>query len=145
MGGVFEQLSGAKALRVEGKSAQNIANFNAEVAEQEGKAAQARSGFDQMQQAKEAARIKGAMRAGMGSAGVLGTKGSLGIIGEQARESELENLLIGFEGETAMRQAGSRAEGLRLQGELDRQRGKSAGRRANVGFGIKAATFLAGL
>ena len=52
MGGIFETLSGAKGLRAEGKSAQNIATFNAAVAEQEATAARARAKFAQRRQVK---------------------------------------------------------------------------------------------
>ncbi|KKK60120.1 hypothetical protein LCGC14_3027520, partial [marine sediment metagenome] len=50
--GAFEALSGAKGLRVAGKSAQNIANFNAEVAKQEAEAIRKRAAFAQKRQAK---------------------------------------------------------------------------------------------
>jgi len=146
MSGLYEQLSGAQGLRVEGKSAQNIANFNAEVAEQEGKAAQARAGFDQIQQEKEAQRIKSRLRAGIGGAGGGGSKVETDILASQAEESELENLLIGFEGEVASQRSKSKATGLRLEGRLARQRAKSAARRANVQFGVQLASiaFLSG-
>jgi hypothetical protein len=144
MGNVFETLSGAQGIRTEGTSAQNIANFNAQVSEKEGEAAKLRSGFDQVQQAKDAERVKSTLRANLGSSGALDSVVATDLLGEQAGESELENLLIGFEGEVADRQAKSKATGQRLQGKAAKASAKSRARQANVGFGIKAASLLAG-
>ena len=98
MSGLFETLSGAKGLRVEGKSAQNIANYKAEVAEQAAKSIKLQSAFDQQQQAKEAERIKSMVAANIGAAGAAGSPVAIDIKTEQAKELELENLLIGYEG-----------------------------------------------
>lgn len=143
MGGLFEQLSGAKGLRAEGRSAQNIANFNAEVAEKQAEAELLRSGFDQIQQAKEAERIKSRLRAGLGAAGGAGSPVAIDLELEQAQELELENLLIGFEGEVKAGRLKSQATLDRLQGKLARQAGKSAARRANVQFGAQLLTGFA--
>ena len=144
MGGVFEELSGAKGIRAAGRSEQNIANFNAEVAEQEAKAAKLRSGFDQQRQAKAAERTKSALQAGVGAAGGLGSPVAVDLEFEQARELELENLLIGFEGEVASQRATNQAVLDRLQGQLARQRSKSAARVANIQFGTQLAAFGVG-
>jgi len=144
MGNVYETLSGASGIRAEGTSAQNIAEYNAQVAEQQGKAAKVRSGFDSIQQAKEAERIKSSLRAGLGAAGGLDAPVGTDIIGEQAEESELENLLIGFEGETALSRAKSQATGERLRGKAAKARAKNAARRANINFGIQLAGMAAG-
>ncbi len=140
MSGIFDQLSGAKGLRQEGKSAQNIANFNAAVAEQQAKAERQRAGFAQKRQAKKAAAIKSALEAKLGAAGGLGSPVAADLVAEQAAELELENLLIGFEGEVKARRAESQAELDRLQGKLAKQKGKAAGRRANVQFGLQLAS-----
>lgn len=137
MSGLFETLSGAKGLRAEGQSAQNIAEFNAQVAEQEGKAAQLRAGFAQKRQAKAGVAIQSALEAKLGQAGGIGSQVAADLAGEQARESELENLLIGFEGETAFLRAKNVAASRRFEGQLARQQGKSAARRASIGFGLQ--------
>ena len=141
MGGLYDQLSGAQALRVEGKSAKNIAYYNAEVAEQKAKAEEIRANFDQIQQEKEAERIRSRVSANIGAAGGTGSPVALDIKMEQARELELENLLIGYEGEVKSQQLKSQATLSRLQGDLARQRGKSAARSANIGFGVQLASF----
>jgi hypothetical protein len=143
MGGFYENLSGAKGIRAQGKNQQTIENFKAEVAEAEGEAALIRSGFDQMQQAKEAERIKSSLSAGLGAAGATGSPVAIDLTKEQAAELELENLLIGFEGETANLRAESQAKLDRLQGQLAKSSAKSAARRANVGFGLQLVNTVA--
>lgn len=140
MSGIFEELSGAKAARVEGKSRQNIADFNAVVKEQEAKAERLRAGFASKRQAKKAAAIKSALEAKLGAAGGLGSPVAADLAAEQAAELELENLLIGFEGETRARQAENQAILDRLQGKLAKQKGKAAGRAANIRLGMQIAT-----
>lgn len=147
MSGIFEELSGAKGLRAEGKSAQNILEFNAQVEEQRAVGERARAAFAQKRQAKKGVEIQSALQAKLGKAGGIGSPVAGDLVGAQAEELELENLLIGFEGEVAAQQAESQAELDRLQGKLAKQRGKSAARRANVDFGVQIATlgFLGGL
>ena len=143
MGGVFDTLSGAAGLRAEGKSAQNIAEFNAAVAEQEGEAAKIKAGFEQERQAKRGEAIKSTLVAKLGAAGGLDSPVALDLTAAQAEELELENLLISFEGEVGARRAQSQATLDRLQGRLAKQKGKAAARRANIGFGLQVATLAA--
>ena len=151
MGGVFETLSGAKGIRAQGRSEQNIANFNAEVAEQQAESELIKSGFEQQRQAKEAEKIKSALQADIGAAGGLGSPVAVDLEFEQAEELELENLLIGFQGEVASQRLKSQATLDRLQGQLARQSSKSAARAANIRFGTQlvgfagSAGFLQGL
>lgn len=140
MSGLFETLSGAKGLRAEGKSAQNIAEFNAQVAEQQAIAERAKAGFAQKRLAKKGVAIQSALEAKLGKAGGIGSPVAADLIGEQAEELELESLLIGFEGEVGAQRAQNQAALDRLQGRLAKQRGKSAARRANVQFGTQIAT-----
>lgn len=139
MSGLFETLSGAKGLRAQGKSEQNIAEFNAQVAEQAAIAAKSKAAFAQKRQAKKGVAIQSALEAGLGKAGGIGSPVAADLIGEQAEELELENLLLGFEGEVLASQAESQAELDRLQGKLAKQRGKSAARAANIQFGTQLA------
>lgn len=142
--GLFETLSGAGGLRAEGKSAQNIANFNAAREKQEAAAERQRGAFASKRQAKRAAEIKSALTAKLATAGGLGSPVAADLVAEQAAELELENLLIGFEAETLARRSEERAKLDILQGKLAKQRGKSAARRANIQFGIQGATLLTG-
>jgi hypothetical protein len=146
MGGLYETLSGAKGLRAEGRSAQNIANYQAEVAEQQAEAERLRSGFEQIQQEKEAERIKSHISADIGAARAAGSPVAIDIKLEQEYESELENLLIGYEGQVRSQRLKQQAVLDRLQGQLAYESGKSAARRANIGFGVQLGTlgFLSG-
>ena len=146
MSGLFETLSGEKGLRAQGQSEQNIAEFNAQVAEEQAIAERAKAAFAQKRQAKRGVAIQSALEARLGKAGGIGSPVAADLIGEQAEELELENLLLGFEGEVLAQQSESQAELDRLQGRLSRQRGKSAARAAHVQFGIQLATlcFAAG-
>lgn len=141
MSGIYENLSGAKGLRAQGRSAQNIAEYNAQVAEQEAKAARAKTEFEQRRQAKAGARVKSALRTKIAVAGG-GVQPLLEAV--QAAELELENLLIGYEGEVVARRAESQAVLDRLQGQLARQRGKTAARQASIQFGMQVASLLTG-
>jgi hypothetical protein len=152
MSGAFEALSGATAARAEGKSAQNIAEFNAQVAEQAGIAAEKKAKFASGRQAKKAAAIKSEQIAAIAKGGGLGSAVAGDLAAEQASELELENLLIGFEGEVEAQRAANQAELDRLGGRLSKQRGKAAARGANVqfgtqlaGLGLSSASFLSGL
>ncbi len=140
MSGIFEQLSGAGATRVAGKSAQNIANFNAAVSKQTAEAEREKAKFAQKRQAKRGAEIKSALTAKIGAAGGTGSPVAGDLVAEQAAELELENLLIGFEADVAARRAETQAELDTLSGKLAKQRGKAAGRAANIRFGTQLAT-----
>lgn len=140
MSGLFETLSGAKGIRAAGASEKNIAEFNAQVAEQAAVAERQRAGFAQKRQAKRGAEIKSALVAKLGAAGGIGSPVAADLAAEQAAEIELENLMIGFEGEILARRAETQAELERLRGRLAKQRGKSAARAANVQFGVQLAT-----
>ncbi len=140
MSGIFETLSGAAGIRTEGKSAQNIANFNAAVAEQQAAAARIKAKFAQKRQVKRGEEIKSALTAKIGAAGGIGSLVAADLAAEQAAEIELGILVTGFEGEIAAGQAESQAELDRLTGRIAEQRGKAAARTANVQFGIQLGT-----
>ena len=89
------------------------------------------------QQAIEADKIKGTQRANIGLSGASGTRASLKAIQDQAGASELENLLIGFEGETALKAAKAEAEGIKFVGE-------TKGRQQDIDFAVELATAAAG-
>ena len=144
MSGIFETLSGAAGARVEGRSAQNMANYNAAVSEQEAVAQRARAGFAQKRQAKRGVEITSALTAKLGAAGGIGSPVALDLSAEQAAELELENLLIGFEGEVAAGRAESQAEIDRLTGRIAMATGKSRARQANVKFGLELGTLGVG-
>ena len=119
------QIQQGRAAEAEAKSAQNMANYNALVQEREAKATRAATDFKQMRQAKEAERIKSSMLAKMGQGSIPGAGTNVLIQGEQAEELELENLLIGYEGELTAQRSESQAAADRLQGKIYKQKGKN--------------------
>ena len=140
MSGLFESLSGAGGIRAQGKSEQNIANFNAEVERQKAIGERAKAGFAQKRQAKKGLAIKSALEAKLGAAGGLGSPVAGDLAAEQAGELELENLLLGYEGEVLAQQHEAQAELDLLQGKLAKQKGKAGARAANVQFGMQLLT-----
>lgn len=144
MSGLFETLSGAKGIRADAKSQQNLANVNAARAEVEAKAERKKAKFVQKRRVKKAVEIESALIAKLGPGLASPVAGEL--IEEQAKESELDILLAGFEGEVAAQRLEDQAEIERFTGRIAKQRGKSAARQANIQFGIQLATlgFLGG-
>lgn len=136
------QLQASQAAAAQAEGQQAMAEFNARVQEQQAKAIEARAEFRQQRQAKEAGRIASTLQAGLGAAGVVPSEGTpLLIQSEQAVESELENLLLGFEGEVGAARARSQAQLDRMQAQVFGQRAKVAGRAGLFGAG---ATLLTG-
>lgn len=137
MSGIFEELSGARGIREDAGSAADIAIFNAKVEEARAEGIRTKAGFAQARQAKAGKAAEGTLIAKLGSAGGIGSPVAAELIGEQAEELELENLLIGFEGEVLAQQAETQAELDLLQAKFIKQKGKNAARSANVQFGTQ--------
>jgi len=79
---------------------------------------------------------KSALTAQIGAAGGIGSPVAADLAAEQASELELENLLIGFEGEAAARRAETQAKLDKMSGQFARLRGKNEASAANVAFGL---------
>lgn len=142
----------AEVAAAEAESQAALANYNAQLAEREAQAIEQKTKYEQQKQAEEAERRMGALEAGLGAAGAVTTTGTpLLIQAKQASEFELENLMIGYEGETEAAKARSEAEMQRYQSRIYQQRvgyEKKAGRIAAgttllTGFG-SAGTMLGG-
>ena len=135
------QIQAGRVAAAQGRSAQNIAEYNAAVQEQEAKALRAKATFEQIRQAERAERIKGTLTARLAKEGGLGSPVAEDLAAEQAAELDLENLLIGFEGEVGARRALSQAEIDRLSGKVAKQRGKA---RRQASFLKAGGTLLTG-
>jgi len=132
------QIQAGRVTASEEQSAQNIANYNAAVMEQEAEAIRKKGKFEQVQHAKESARVMSTLEKNLLAQGATGS----GLLEEeQEAELELEGLLIGYEAETAARRAESQAIIDRASGRLAGQRGKSAKKAGYLGAG---ATLLTG-
>ena len=126
------QIQEGRAAAAEGKSAQNIQNYNAAVSESEAKAIEQKGAFEGVRQAKEAARIQSSLRARLGISGARTDVGAPVLLAEeQAAELELEGFLIGAEARAQAGRARSQATLSRLQGKLFKERGKQI-KRASV-------------
>jgi hypothetical protein len=140
------QVYGGYAAKAEEKSQAAIDKYNAAVMEQEAKAIEAKTGFEQTRQAEAGARKMGTMRTEIGASGAVATIGTpLLAQAKQASELELGNLMIGYEGMTEAAQARSKATEYRMQAKLAKQRGRAAviggfvgGAGAGVSTGISA-------
>lgn len=118
-----------------GEQAAAVAKYNQQVKEREAQAAEQKTMIAQRKQAQQAARQMSTLRAQMGAAGAVSTTGApLEILGEQARQSAIENLEIGYEGT-------QEAERLRAEGKAIREQGRATRRASRIGAG---ATLLTG-
>jgi hypothetical protein len=136
------QIQGGMAAEAEGKSQQNMANYNAALQEREAQQIEQRTALQQKQQAEAADRAQSTMRAGLGASGAVTTAGSpLMIQAKQASEAEMENLNIGFQGSEEALAARSQGKLDIMGGKIARQKG-AAGKTA--GFMNAGSTLLSG-
>jgi hypothetical protein len=139
--GAGGQIYSGMTASTEGKSAQNMANYNAALAEREATMTEQKTSIQQRQQMEEAERRKSTMRANMGAAGVVSTEGTpLLIQAQQAEQDELQNLMIGFEGAEQARSLRSEATLQRLQGKQARRAGKASALGSYIGAGSSLLT-----
>ena len=93
----------------QGKSAQNLANYNAQIAQNDAIAARQKAEFDATAQERKARLFGGTQRASMAATG-----GELldmqDVVDMSAEEAELENLAIRYGGETGFRAGQQRAQ-----------------------------------
>lgn len=144
MGGIFEELSGAKGIRKEGKTAQRISDRNALVEEQRAIGEERKAAFAQKRQAKKGVEVQSALEAKLAAAGGTGSPVAGDLVGAQAEELELENLLLGFEGQVLADQRREQAVLDRLTGQAAKQRSKNLARKANVDFGVQLGLLAIG-
>lgn len=135
------QIQQGRAIQAQTQSAEAMAAYNVAVQKREAEAVRQKGRFEQARQVKRAARAKSALVAKLGAAGGLGAPVAADLIAEQAAESELERLLIGYEAEIGAERALSQAELDRLSGKLAKRRGKAAVTAGRIGAG---ATLLSG-
>jgi hypothetical protein len=135
-------IQGGMAAEAEGKSQQNMANYNAALQEREAKSIEARTALQQKQQAEAADRAQSTMRAGLGASGAVTTAGSpLLIQAEQASQAEMENLMIGYQGSEEALAARSQGKLDIMSGKIARQKGSAA---KTAGFMNAGSTLLTG-
>ena len=126
--------------KIAAKSQENLAEFNVQVQEQEATARRTAAKFAGKRQAEAAARTKGTLQARIATAGGIGSPVAEDLAAEQAAELELENLLLGFEGEVSATQADRQAALDRAAGRTAIQRGKAKSTAAGIGLGTTLLT-----
>ncbi|MGH8702050.1 MAG: hypothetical protein ACREVR_12880 [Burkholderiales bacterium] len=109
----------------QGQAAKQQARFNADVADQNAKAARANSVMQQQQQQRETYKRLGAIRANQGASGGTMEGSALDVLGETAAQSELEKQNIAYRGEL-------QARGHTNTATLDLMQGKQAEKSANI-------------
>ena len=142
-GVMFERLSGAEAIKTDAKSRENLAKFNAQVQANEATAKRQATKFASKRQAEAAARTKSSLAARIAAAGGTGSPVAGDLASAQASELELENLLIGYEGEVAARQSDEQAKIDRAKGRIIRKKGQSDAMAADIKFGTSLLTGFA--
>jgi hypothetical protein len=116
-----------RVARQEAMNQQAMADYEAKVAEQDARAAEAKTRFDQIRQQKEGQRFLGRLAARLGASGAVMDEGApLTLMAEQAGELALENMLIGVEGRTVTGRYQSQGTLASMQGRLYGQRGENA-------------------
>lgn len=132
----FGMYAQGQAAAAQAKAQQAVSEYNARVAEQQAKAEEQAAAFRSRRQAEDAAGYQSSLQAAIGASGVVSTEGApLLIQARQAGESELENLLIGYEGQLGADRARSQAQLHRLQAGIYGQRAGAARRGGLFGAG----------
>lgn len=132
-------IGGAQAASAQAKAQAGVSEFNARVARQQAASEEAFASFRQQRQAKEARRRQGRLRAAIGAAGVVPDVGTpLLLQATQAAEDELDNLLIGFQGQIGAARQVSRARLGGVQADIFTQRARNA----RIAGGIQAGSTL---
>lgn len=107
----------------QGKSAQNLANYNAQIAENEAIAARQKAEFDARAQERQARLFAGSQRASMASTG--GELLDMGdVVDMSAEEAELENLAIRYGGDMGFRAGQQRAQLAGFEGAVAKQKAR---------------------
>lgn len=136
--GMFQQ---GQAAAAEARAQQQVAQYNAKVAEREAQAIEQKTAFEQQRQAEEAARIEGSLRANLGASGAVPSEGTpLMLQSKQAAESELDNLMIGYEGQIGAGRARSQSRLDKMQAGIYSQKASNARTAGMIGAGTTLLT-----
>ena len=123
LGTGFGAVTSAVGASQQGKSAQNLSNYNAEIAKNDAIAARQKAEFDATAQERKARLFAGTQRASMAATG-----GELldmqDVVDMSAEEAELENLAIRYGGEMGYRAGQQRATVASFEGSVAKQKAK---------------------
>ena len=136
-------ISSAMSAEQQGKDARAMSEYDAVVQENKDKQLTAKSIYDQQRQADLANRKKSSMLATIGGSGADPSVGfSLLVRAKQAAEFDLENLMIGYEGQTDAGAARNQATLDKLQGSISESQGRSTAKARYIGTGSSLLTGL---
>ena len=141
------QIMQGQAAATEGKSAHNMANYNALVAEREGEAIKQAGRFRQSRQAKTGDEYKSALETKINKEGGGRSDVKESIMWETEKELQLEQLMTGYEFMLESQRKREEAAWFRIQGDMAKQKGKNiqrasylqAGGTLLTGFGMAGA------
>jgi hypothetical protein len=136
------QAGRAQAEEAQGQAA--VAAYNARVQEQEAAAIEAQTAFKQKRQAEEAGRYASTLRANLGASGVVPGEGTpLLIEARQAAEAELDQLMIGYQGQIGAARARSAGAVDMMQADIYRRKARNYGTAGAIGAGTTLLTGFA--
>jgi len=137
----MSQYRQGQAAAADAKGQQQMSLYNAQVSEQNAKAIEAKTTFDQLRALRRGQKITGSLRAKLGASGALMDEGAPArLVAEQEFENALEVALIGVEGRTQAAQEMSQAGLQRYQGDIYRKQAKNAKRAGLMGAGTSLLT-----
>jgi hypothetical protein len=123
------------------KGQQAVSEYNAKVAQQQGKAEEQATLFKQGQQEQAAARQASSLQAAAGASGAVTTEGApLQIQGVQAQQSEMDNLMLGYQGQIAQQQSLNQSQLDELQAGIYGQQASNAQTAGLMGAGTSLLT-----
>lgn len=131
-----------KANKDAAKAQEKLNLFNAQVMEENAKATELKTRFDQVRWARQGRGMEGTLRAKLGASGADTSEGApLAAMARQAFEVELQSALIGYEGQQQAAQYRSEAQAARMGAAVDRKRASNAMTAAYLNMG---STILGG-
>jgi len=132
-----------QAAQAQGKQQQKMMEYNALVENRNAEAARMKSLFEVQRKSREAYRARGSLTAGLAAAGGLGSEVADDLTVEQAKEYELEGMLIAYEGETQALRHESQAYNDIMAGKAAAKSGRSAAMGSYIGAGAGLLTGFA--
>jgi len=120
--GMYQQGQAAKA---QGKAEQDIANYNAQVAEQQAEEERRAAAFQAQKHEREGEALQARQKALYAKGGVSLQGSPLSVLADSAYELEMDRLMILRDGRIKEGQMRSRAATSRMQGSAAAQRGRN--------------------
>jgi hypothetical protein len=136
--GAYRQAQYAEA---QAKAQAGMMRYNQQVAEQNAKAIEAKTTFDQLRELRRGKKRMGRLRARLGASGVLMDEGApANILAEQAYENALETALVGYEGRVAASRQRAAGTLYGAQAGIYGQQAKSYRQAGRLGVGTTLLT-----